>query len=103
MEAIPSESFQFVSVPQRASLARESVRLSTHLTWLFDVKTQLPHRGEKLRLVFVDLHISEYVVYETGESRGSLGTALCRSCPAYHQRYVGIGYHLVLIAFLVHS
>ena len=25
-------------------------------------------------MVFVDLHISEYVVYETGESRGSLGT-----------------------------
>ena len=73
MEAVPSESVQLVSVPQRASLARESVRLSTHLTWLFDVKTQLPHRGNKLRLVFVDLHISEYVVYETGESRGSLG------------------------------
>ena len=27
-----------------------------------------------MRLVFVDLHISEYVVYETGESRGGLGT-----------------------------
>ena len=74
MEAVPSESVQLVSVPQRASLARESVRLSTHLTWLFDVRTRLSHRGNKLRLVFVDLHISEYVVYETGESRGSLGT-----------------------------
>ena len=74
MEAVPSESVQLVSVPQRASLARERVRLSTHLTILFDVKTRLSHRGEKLRLVFVDLHISEYVVYETGESRGCLGT-----------------------------
>ena len=55
MEAIPSESVQLVSVPQRASLARGSVRLSTHLTWLFDVKTRLSHRGNKLRLVFVDL------------------------------------------------
>ena len=27
-----------------------------------------------MRLVFVDLHISENVVYKTGESRGSLGT-----------------------------
>ena len=27
-----------------------------------------------MRLVFVDLHISKYVVHETGESRGSLGT-----------------------------
>ena len=97
MEAVPSESVQLVSVPQRASLARERVRLSTHLTWLFDVKTQLPHRGNKLRLVFVDLHISEYVVYETGESRGCLGTGLCRSCPAYHQRYVGVGNHLELM------
>ena len=60
MEAVPSESVQLVSVPQRASLARERVRLSTHLTWLFDVKTRLSHRGEKLRLVFVDLHISEF-------------------------------------------
>ena len=74
METVPSESVQLVSVPQRASLARERVRLSTHLTWLFDVKTRLSHRGNKLRLVFVDLHISEYVVYETGESRGCLGT-----------------------------
>ena len=30
MEAVPSESVQLVSEPQRASLARESVRLSTH-------------------------------------------------------------------------
>ena len=26
------------------------------------------------------------------------GTGLCRSCPAYHQRYVGVGYHLELLA-----
>ena len=32
LEAIPSESVQLVSVPQRASLARGSVRFSTHLT-----------------------------------------------------------------------
>ena len=51
MEAIPSESVQLVSVPQRASWARGRVRLSTHLTWLFDVKTRLSHRGNKLGLV----------------------------------------------------
>lgn len=73
MEAVPSESIQLAKAPQRASPARESVRLSTHLTCFFDDRTQLSHRGDKLRLVFVDLRISKYVVYETGESRGSLG------------------------------
>ena len=73
MEGVPSESIQLAEASQRASPARESVRLSTHLTWFFDDRTQLPHRADKLRLVFVDLRISKYVVYETGESRGSLG------------------------------
>ena len=73
VEAVPSESIQIVLTPQRAFPARESVRLSTHLTCFIDVKTQLSHRGDKQRLIFVDLYISEYIVYETGESRGSLG------------------------------
>lgn len=40
----------------------------------FDVKAQLSHRGDKLRLELVYLHISEYVINETGDSRGGLGT-----------------------------
>ena len=36
--------------------------------------TQLPLRGNKLQLEFIDLYIFEFVVYETDESRYSLGT-----------------------------
>jgi len=74
VEAVPSESVQLDSAPQRASQTHDSVRLSSHLIWFIDVKTQLPLRGNKLRLVFIDLYIFEFVVYETDESRYSLGT-----------------------------
>ena len=41
---------------------------------IWHVWTQLSFAGDKLRLVYVDLYISEYVIDEVGQSIGCFGS-----------------------------
>ena len=71
---MPSDIISVVLAQNQSRPVCHNVRLSTHFACSFDVKTQLSHRGDKLRLKLVYLHISEYVINEARDSRGSLGT-----------------------------
>ena len=71
---MPSDIISVALAQNQSRPVYHNVRLSTHFVCSFDVKAQLSHRGDKLRLELVYLHISEYVIDETGDSRGSLGT-----------------------------
>lgn len=71
---MPSETISVALTLSLSHSAYNTIRLSTHFTYFFDVKTQLSHRGDKLRLELINLRISEYVVDKAGDSRSSLGT-----------------------------